>query len=57
MCSGVAEPEVMGGWGGGGRRVKPLVYQQWQLSHVTMVKWISTTASIRTIHCRSFHKV
>ena len=51
MCSGEPKPEIVGG------SVKPLVYRQWQLSHVTLVKWVNTTASIRTIHCRSFHKI
>ena len=48
--SDVPRPEVPGG-------VKPLVYRQWQLRHATLVKWINTTASIRTKHCRQFHKM
>ena len=45
--------------GDGGRRggVKPLVYRQWTLCHVTLVKWVKTTASIRTTHCRSFDQM
>ena len=48
VISGVPRPEVVGG-------VKSLVYRQWQLRHATLVKWVDTTASIRTTHCRSFH--
>ena len=42
---------------GGGEGVKPHVYRQWQLHHVALVKWVNTTASIRTIHGLSFHKM
>ena len=43
-------PELVGS-------VKPFVYRQWKLRHVTVVKSVNTTASIRTTHCRSFHKM
>ena len=41
----------------GGSGVKPLVYRQWKLRHVTLVKWVKATASIRTTHCRSIDKM
>ena len=37
--------------------VKPLVNPQWKVRHVTLVKSVNTTASIRTTHRRSFHKM
>ena len=37
-------------------RVKPLVYWQWKLRHVTLVKWVKTTAFTWVTHCRSFDK-
>ena len=62
FLSGVPRPEVMCVcvcvcvcvWGGG---VKPLVYRQWKLRHVTLVKWVKTSASIRTTHFRLFDKM
>ena len=54
--SGAPRPEVVGGRGGGG--VKPLVYRrQWKLRHMTLFKWVKTTASIRKTHCRSFDQM
>ena len=47
--SGVVRPEVVG--------VCRLIYQRWQLHHVTLIKWVNITASIRTTHRCSFHKV
>ena len=47
FTSGMPRPEVVGG-------VKPFVYRQWKLRHVTLIKWVKTAASIRTTHCRSF---
>ena len=47
LCQGLFFNEV----------VKPLVYRQWKLRHVTLVKSVNTTASIRTTHRRSFHKI
>ena len=38
--------ECVCGGGGGGGGVKPLVYSQWLFCHVTLIKWINTTASI-----------
>ena len=36
------------GWTGGeGGRVNSVVYRQWKLRHVTLVKWVNTTAPIR----------
>ena len=29
--------------------VKPLVYRQWKLRHVTLVKWVITTDSSNTL--------
>ena len=51
--SGVPRPEVVGEVGG----VKPLFYRQCKFCHVTLVKWVNTSASIQTTHCRSFHKI
>ena len=53
IASGVPRPEV----GVGGEVVKPFVYRQWQLRHMTLVKSVNTTASIRTTHFCLFHKV
>ena len=50
VSGGVPRLEVVGG-------VKPLVYRQWKLRHVTLVKWVKTIASIRTTHCHSFDKM
>ena len=46
-------------WSGGGRGggVKQFVYRQWQLCHMTLVKRVNTSASIRTTRFRSFHKM
>ena len=52
--SGVPRPEVVGV---GGRGVKPIVYRQWKLGHVTLVKWIKTTATIQATNCRSLDKM
>ena len=57
FLSGVPRPEVVcvcvcRGW-----VVKPLVYRQWKFRHVTLVKWVKTTASIWTTHSRSFDKM
>ena len=41
-------------WGEG---VKPLVYQQWLLRHVTLVKRVNTIASFRTKQFCSSHKI
>ena len=53
ICSRVPRPEVVGE----GRSVKPLVYRQWKLRHVTLVKSVNTTAFIQTTCCRTFHKM
>ena len=50
MYSDVPFPEVLVG-------VKPLVYPQWRLRHVFLVKWVNTTASIQATHCCSLHKM
>ena len=56
LGSGVPRPEVVCVCGVGGG-VKPLVYRQWKLRPVTLVKWVKTTASIQTTHCHSFDKM
>ena len=52
----VPKPEVLG-WGaageGGGCKT---TYRQWKLHHVTLIKWVRTTASIRTAYCRRLIK-
>ena len=45
------------GGGGGSGGVKRLVYRQLQLRRMTLVKSLNTTASFRTAHFRSFHKM
>ena len=55
-CAEAAEVEGSGGGGGSGG-VKRLVYRQLQLRRMTLVKSLNTTASFRTAHFRSFHKM
>ena len=55
IFSDMLRPEVEGRRRVGG--VKPLVYRQLKLRHVTLVNWVkAATASIPRTHCRSFHE-
>ena len=60
FLSGVPRPEVVYVcvcvcvWGGG---CKTTFYRQWKLRHVTLVKWVKTSAFFRTTHFRLFDKM